>query len=365
MATAHPFVSVVTPVYNGAEYLRECIDSVLAQTFDFAEYLIIDNRSTDDTPRIAAEYARRDPRIRVLTNETFLTATQNWNHALRQIAAESTYTQILHADDLLLPAYLERTVALAEGHPDVGVVSTYVITGDSVTNDGVPFPRSIMPGREICRDLLLGGPYVFGSPSSSLLRTAVMRQRPAFYVDDMRHLVDRESYLWMLARSDFGFVHEVLSFTRRHDAAISARLHQRGDWHPESAWLLQRWGPVFLAEDELAQQTGKMLALYRSFLGRSLFSLPGPTFWAFHRAWLDKLGLPSSRAAIAGWAAREVGHLALLPLEVAARVLRRVRGQATATPAEPPGEPSPASGAGVDTAAVAQGSASEAREFGG
>ena len=71
-STSVPFVSIVTPVYNGAAYLADCIESVLAQTYTNWEYIIVDNRSTDSTPDIASAYARRDPRIRVHTNETFL-----------------------------------------------------------------------------------------------------------------------------------------------------------------------------------------------------------------------------------------------------------------------------------------------------
>jgi glycosyltransferase involved in cell wall biosynthesis len=64
-----PFVSVVTPVYNGADFLAECIDSVLSQTYDNFEYLIVNNCSTDGTLAIALDYAKKDPRIRVHSNE--------------------------------------------------------------------------------------------------------------------------------------------------------------------------------------------------------------------------------------------------------------------------------------------------------
>jgi glycosyltransferase involved in cell wall biosynthesis len=74
---AYPLVSVVTPVYNGEAYLRECVESVLSQTYTNWDYTIVNNCSTDGTLGIAEEYARRDSRIRVLSNETLVRVFQN------------------------------------------------------------------------------------------------------------------------------------------------------------------------------------------------------------------------------------------------------------------------------------------------
>src|SRR4051794_20650137 len=63
---AEPLVSIVTPFHNTAPYLEECIRSVLAQTYTNYEYLLVDNASTDDGGEIAARYAEKDARIRVV-----------------------------------------------------------------------------------------------------------------------------------------------------------------------------------------------------------------------------------------------------------------------------------------------------------
>lgn len=60
-------VSIVVPVYNGAHYLKECLDSLLGQTLSDFEILVVDDCSTDSTPTVLLDYARRDPRVRVLT----------------------------------------------------------------------------------------------------------------------------------------------------------------------------------------------------------------------------------------------------------------------------------------------------------
>jgi glycosyltransferase involved in cell wall biosynthesis len=80
-----PLVSVVTPVYNGETYLAECIESVLAQTYSNWDYLILNNCSTDGTLGIAEEYARRDKRIRIQSNETLLPIIANHNKAFNLI----------------------------------------------------------------------------------------------------------------------------------------------------------------------------------------------------------------------------------------------------------------------------------------
>ena len=61
----HPFVWVVTPVHNGERYLAECIESVLGQTYDNWEYLVVDNCSTDGTSEIVRAYCERDERVRL------------------------------------------------------------------------------------------------------------------------------------------------------------------------------------------------------------------------------------------------------------------------------------------------------------
>ena len=105
-----PFVSVLTPVYNGAPYLRECIESVLAQSYSNWDYTIVNNCSTDGTGEIAEEYARKDKRIRVLTNDVLLDVIANHNKAFGLISPESKYCKVVSGDDWLFPECLEQNV---------------------------------------------------------------------------------------------------------------------------------------------------------------------------------------------------------------------------------------------------------------
>src|SRR5713226_8729725 len=145
-----PLVSVVTPVYNGAAYLRECIESVLAQTYSTWEYIIANNCSTDETLQIAEEYARKDKRIRVYSNDKLLDIIANHNRTFRLISPKSKYCKQVSADDWLFPECLTRMVSVAEANPSVGIVGSYQLSG--VGTDGrhwrvrwteLPYPSTV------------------------------------------------------------------------------------------------------------------------------------------------------------------------------------------------------------------------------
>ena len=65
MSTRHPLVSVVTPVYNGEKYIEECIESILKQSYENWEYIIVNNCCTDKTPELIEQFAQKDERIKI------------------------------------------------------------------------------------------------------------------------------------------------------------------------------------------------------------------------------------------------------------------------------------------------------------
>src|SRR5271163_333260 len=90
-----PLVSVVTPFFNTAPYLAECIESVLAQSYSEFEYILMDNCSTDGSGEIAKTYAGRDPRIRLIRCSEFVSQLKNYNRALAEISDASQYCKIV------------------------------------------------------------------------------------------------------------------------------------------------------------------------------------------------------------------------------------------------------------------------------
>jgi glycosyltransferase involved in cell wall biosynthesis len=283
-------------VYNGAEYLADCVKSVLGQTYDNWEYTIVNNCSTDGSAEIARQYAAQDPRIRVQENQEFLQAIPNHNSALRRISQNSKYCKIVFADDWLFPECLERMVALAEAHPSVGIVNAYGLWGSSVDWTGLPYPSTVVPGREICRRRLLNGPYVFGTGTSHLLRADLVRSRERFYNESNLHC-DSESCFQILQACDFGFIHQILTYTRPPRADSLTTLAKRLHTLPAmTLYELMTYGPVYLAPEEVRSRMKEKLTEYYSFLAHSF--LEGKESWEFHKRQMRELGLTLDRGRL-------------------------------------------------------------------
>lgn len=112
---ATPLVSLGLPVYNGANYLREALDSILAQTYRNWEVVLSDNGSTDGTADICAEYAARDGRIRYYRHAVNMGASRNFNFTFA-LARGPLFRWTAH-DDVAAPDLLERCVAGLLAHP--------------------------------------------------------------------------------------------------------------------------------------------------------------------------------------------------------------------------------------------------------
>jgi glycosyltransferase involved in cell wall biosynthesis len=111
-----PLVSVIIPAHNAGRYLRECIDSVLSQSYPSLEIIVVDDGSTDDTPRIMSEFGDRIVAIR--QDNAGAAAARNAG----LFRARGKYIAFLDADDVWRPDKLERQVEVLEASPDVGVV---------------------------------------------------------------------------------------------------------------------------------------------------------------------------------------------------------------------------------------------------
>lgn len=188
-----PVVSVVLPTYQGARYLAQTLDSVLAQTLTDLEVVAADDASTDGTAGILAAYAARDARVRIVPTERNLGAVPNWNRALA--AARGDYVKVMGQDDLLHPSCLEQQVQVLRRVPTVGGV----VAGRDVIDDRgrrVLPPRAPLGGAagavSVDRALSLivrSGTNSVGEPVTVLLRRSVTDEVGPFRAD-LPYVVD-------------------------------------------------------------------------------------------------------------------------------------------------------------------------------
>lgn len=220
-----PRISVALPVRNGADYLRDALDSVLAQDFDDFELCVSDNASTDATPAILAEYAARDSRVRVSRSPTLLPQATNVNRAVGLCRAP--WVKLLCHDDLLHPHCL-RTIVEAvsrDGTRTVLVVGNgeehlfgnghryrhLAADGPVVQVDGPTFVRTTLEGR---------GP----APTPSLTTATVRRDAWAATAGFDARYVHFDVFYWLQLLLDGDLLHvpEVLTVNRIHGRQVFA-----------------------------------------------------------------------------------------------------------------------------------------------
>jgi glycosyltransferase involved in cell wall biosynthesis len=295
---AMPLVSVVTPVYNEAKTLEECIESVRAQTYTNWDYTIVNNCSTDESLAIAQKYALADPRIRVVSTDRLLPHLENHNLAIRQISPQSKYCKFVFGDDWLYPTCIDEMVRTAEEHRSVGLVSSYITDGRHLLLTGLagrlyeigpPYARQCVPGRDVCRTTLLGKTYVFGSMTSVLIRSDLIRKRPLFFNE--RHLhADTEAFFDILQESDFGFVHQVLSYTRQREESQGSFARDFDSVVLGNFVIFLKYGPVYLEEAEYRRQLNEMARMYHRALARNVLRFRSQEFWKYHQETLTAFG---------------------------------------------------------------------------
>ena len=208
-----PLVTILMPVCDGEQFLREAIDSILVQTFTDFEFLILDDASADSSRSIALGYD--DPRIRLLANDRNLGVTRTLNRGIQQ--ARGRYVARMDADDVSMPERLERQVAHLDANPDCAAVATFsqIIDADSVPQGEVCADLS---PEELDRQLQLQNRIVHGAV---MMRTDVVRRLGA-YDETMKRSQDYDLWLRISDEHAIHILPEFLYSWRQHGQGISS-----------------------------------------------------------------------------------------------------------------------------------------------
>jgi glycosyltransferase involved in cell wall biosynthesis len=195
MTEMSPKVTVVMSVYNEAGYISTAIESILKQTFEDFEFLIIDDGSTDRTPDIIKHYVEQDDRIKYLVNQTNKGLPASLNRGIE--LASGKYIARMDADDISLPSRFKEQVEHLDSEPDTHVVGsyTYLIGLDGEFIGEKSYPQG---GRSV-EQLKEQGPGVV-HPSVMMRRTSLQRvngyREPFTYAQDLD--------LWIRMADKFG-----------------------------------------------------------------------------------------------------------------------------------------------------------------
>jgi glycosyltransferase involved in cell wall biosynthesis len=222
----NPTVSVCVPTYNGAAFLEETLESVLGQTYEDFELVVVDDASTDATLDIARSLA--DERIRVVVNDERIGASANFARAVS--LARGTYVKLLCQDDTLYPECLGRQVAAMEA----GAAHDVVLVGckrDIIDERGRVIYGSrgwrtasgIVDGAAAIRAIVRAGTNLIGEPSSTLCRTDVL-DAVGGYARDQQYMIDLDAWVRMLDVGRLSYIAEPLCTFRVSSRSWSARL---------------------------------------------------------------------------------------------------------------------------------------------
>jgi len=211
------------PTYNGARFVAETIESVLRQTYEPLELVVVDDSSEDATAQIVAGYAQRYPdRVRFEKKRDRRGPCRRRNDALD--LAQGSLVAWLDQDDLWLPEKTERQVEILETRPEVGLVYAGYEAFDSDTGAPVPWrDRESEAEGDVLIPLFVRGCFV--ASLTALFRREVLTRRNLrlretdFSFGDDYYLWLALSLDWQVARID-----EVLARYRRHDENESGRL---------------------------------------------------------------------------------------------------------------------------------------------
>jgi GT2 family glycosyltransferase len=215
-------VTVVIPTYNYADYLPDAVHSILSQCGVTVDVIIVDDASTDNSVEVARELAAGDKRVNVLVHQKNAGPVTTFNDGLAEARGE--FLVRLDADDVLTPGSLERSVAVAQHFPSVGLVYGHPLhfSGNSRRCARTkPTTWTIWPGRKWLADRCRDGFNVITSPEVLMRKSVVDKvggQQP------LAHTHDMEMWLRISAFSDVAYIHGVdQAWHRDHAESLSAR----------------------------------------------------------------------------------------------------------------------------------------------
>ena len=281
-----PRVSVIMNVRNGASFLREALDSVVAQTFQDWELIVWDDRSTDDSSKIVAEY--RDPRIRYFLSPQDTPLGEARNNAIRQATGE--WLAFLDQDDIWLPRKLQRQMALADDRTGIvyGRAIQFYPSGKERDYD-YAHEFQPLPEGDIFSRLFTEACFI--AMSSTMLRRAAVEEVGPI-PEAIQTVADYYLYVAVARKYSARAVQGAVCRYRMHAGSMSQT--NRSRLYQEPLWIIDQWAdcldPRIVAYRRMTYSTAlaleemRSLKTIRSGLARMLTD--GSVIWLMSRPWV-------------------------------------------------------------------------------
>jgi hypothetical protein len=258
-ATRAPRVSVVMAVHDGEQYVGAAIDSILAQQLGDLELIVVDDGSTDRSAEIVRE--RRDPRVRVITNDRNLGLAPSLNLGLAEARGE--FIARLDADDVAMPQRLARQVAFMDANPSVALLGSWYT---EMAADGTPGAQVKLPTRhwELRWHMCLYCPFAH---SAVLWRRALVAERIGQYDERLAYSMDYDLWRRIAERLEVANLAESLLLLRAHEQSMTATYGERAreGLRMQAAYAARLLGWPTAASD--SHET-RLWRLYRMLISR-------------------------------------------------------------------------------------------------
>jgi len=233
---SRPLVTVGIPVWNRPQMLHDCLSSVISQTYEPMEIVVVDNHSDDETAHVARELARSDDRVHVYVNELNI-GTANYSKLLHY--SRGDFVLMLNSDDMLEPGCIERMVeALDQPGVTMAFCRPKCVDIDLRPIDTPPHLKvldrllhlegdQIIDGRELGSMMLAVTNSLVGYPSQVMWRRSSLGDSVSLVLDGLivKAGGDVAHWLIMLGRGDAAFIDEALTVVREHGGQESNHPH--------------------------------------------------------------------------------------------------------------------------------------------
>lgn len=285
---ASPPVAVITPVYNGADFLAEAMESVQAQTYESLVHVVLDNASTDDTAAVIERFKGGRVPVLAFRNASTLKQMDNWNTAFAHVPGEAKWLRLLCHDDTLEPESIAACVEAGEQDERIGLVGSDHLCFGRPHPLHWPQDQAWFEGAEAARRILRNESRLMAP--QMLFRASLLQRRNPLFQSPISGW-DMDACLALFADGQgYAHVSHPLCMTRVHENSISARLLDLERLHYAQRLIdLERHGPKVFSAEELAE----VRRMYRRYYFRKLVRWSvdparGPQVTAKHLAELGK-----------------------------------------------------------------------------